>query len=345
MKRVYVLFVLIFGLVLGNYRELLNFVQQIKPYYNLKEIHPHEYHELIIPHSVVRRCMDKLYAAYMKRQAFNIIDFMDSIIEGSLGCLLPVLISSKSQGFEPWELEVFFNKSKKLNVEYSECLNLQLKERSPVDCIKQLFNVNLEGVGLEHANSAIYFLEGAKRLYPANKMPAVSTIFRMQDKKEYLEDFYRYLMDVFPRIANDRKTLLPEVVYVYTMFRYIYHSALFMGKIELSRKVFGSMQSLHKAGNLFTTSTLQTEYLLAPQAINVKDQVVPVDRIIALGVSQGQRLEKDIMRVFVVDGTMYVSFPHYYSNVVSSIIAKAKKLLQVTTLLCNNPMSFSIPTE
>ena len=341
MKKV---FILLFGLVFGNYRELLKFVQRIRLGPDEEdEIEHREFHEFTVLHPAVGKAMEKLYADYLKCHNFEIFMFMDRMIERSLGGLLPVKISSMSLRYQPIELEALFNGNMALYSEYRECLKGQLKGLSPLVCIKQLIDANLKGVKRQHAKAATFFLEIAKRIFPSNGMPAFSTPFRIKAEVTYLEDLYKYLCKIVPSMADDRRTLLPEVIYVIAMFRYIYHMASFMNKIDLSQTVFRGIKVLHDADCLFANPTIQAKFLPTPHAITVQDQVTYVYAIVLLGVSQSEMLEKDIMSVFITDGKMYVSFPHYFQDTASSIMTTAKEFLQSNNVLFENPTYLLIP--
>ena len=334
-------FVLLFSLVSGNFLELLQFVQRTRPFFCKHEIADYEYHELVIPHPEVRKVMDELYADYMKRNEFSLLEFMDRMVEASLGSLLPVCFISKPKEYEPRELMAFFNGNKPAQFQYSFCMKNQFRGLSPLNCLNQLINNELKGVHRQHAKYSTYFLDIAKRIAQSNRLPALSPAFRVHSEENYLEDLNKHLCNIVPRIVDDRKTMIPEVVYVLSMFRYIYHQALFLGKMDLSRAVFEAMKCLYDAGNQFSFSFFKEEPLPNPHAIKVEDRLVHVDMIVALGVSQRQGVENDVTRVFIKDGKMFVSFPDYFKNVVSSIIAKAKEFLQSNSSLSDNPTSIT----
>ena len=339
------LFFTLLGFAFGNYRDLLNFVQRARrPDSDVHaEIEPHEYHELIIPHSAVGKVMDKFFADYMNSHRFNPLVFIDRVVEDSLGGLVPVSILPCSQEFEFRDLKVFFDGSKALRLEYYECFKEQKKGGSPVNCFKKLINERLEGVSRQHARSAFFFLELTKRIAEPNRMTAFHPPFRIQVEKDYLKDLYKYLRGAVPHIANDRISYIPEVLYAYSMFRYIYHQALFLGKTKLAQAVFGSIKALQKMESIYNYSFLQTEYLPTPYRITVRNQIHYVDTVVALGVFQRQRLENEVMHIYFKESTMYVSFSQYYRNAaVSFIKATAKKFLLGDISLTSNPLSFPI---
>ena len=337
MKKI---FIVLLGLVFGNYRDLLKLVQRIRHNPDVYEIQHREYHELAIPNPVLRKLMDKRYAAYMNSHSFNMKSFQEFMIKNSLGCLMAVKYSSKSPQYKPIEFEALFNGSEELISEYLKCFGVQNNGVSTYDCIDKLIDDKLEGVHLEHAKLAIDYLDKSKRISQSHGIPTFSTI---QIEEQYLEELYIFAYNIFQGIADDRMTLIPEVVYVMSLFRYIYHMSSFMGKAELSSVVFNAMNVVINAANhIFTKSIFPETYLRTPHRVTFKNDVFLVDRIVPVGVSQRQRNKIEFMRVFFTDRSMCVSFPHHYQTLVSSLIADAKIYLLYSESLVANPMVIQI---
>ena len=327
------------GFVLGNFRELMEFVQRTRLPSAMYEVEPFEYLELTIPHSAVRQVVGNLYAVYMDKHTFSSVEHEKRMVADSLGSLVPISALSRSQEFEPRELMVFYNGSKAIKSGYIECFKMQKKGLCPIGCFKEVLYDSVEPVNRWHANSAIYFLVAAKRISQVNRLPAFSTPAQIPVDEDYCEGMYKYICDNVTRIANDRLTMLPEVIYVISLLRYVYHMALFLGRVELSKEVFGMMKVLQNSGNVFANSFVQAERLPTPHRILYKDKVMHVDSILTLGVPQQQRLEKDVMHIFFKDNNMYVSFPQYHNDALSSILAAAKQFLLTSIVFKENPMS------
>ena len=342
MKRL--LFLLV-GLVFGIYRELLEFVQRTRNSSNAhKEIQHHEYYELTIPHPAVGKVMDKLYADYIKSHYLNLVEYMDLMIEGSLGSLLPVPFCKPERYMES-ELSAFFIESDEVEIEYWRCLNGQSFGSPAYECINELIDRRLQGVNRQLAKSATYFLEMAKRIPPSSRVHAFSATFTIKEEEDYLEDLFKYLCESVPRIEEDRKSLMPEVFYALSMLRYFYNLSSFTKNRELSQPVFEMMKALLERHKVLFYSFTQEEHLPRSHAIKINNRIFRVDRIVALGVSQRERLEKDVMQLFIKDNEMYVSFPHYYKDAIASIIETAKKFLLGKSWLSANPTSLPIPDD
>ena len=336
-------FIILLGFALCNFRELLHFVQQTRRTdCDVHGIEPHEYHELTIPHYAVRKVVDKLFAGYLDRHKFSPFDFMDRMVEDSLGSLVPISVLSKSHTFAPRDFMAFFNESKEVKLKYNECFKIQKSGESLMGCFKVLFHDVYEGVNLKHASNALFSFITAKSIIQANRLPAFSSPVHIPLEDDYCEGMYNYLCENAPLIVNDRLVLLPEVIYAISMFRYVYHMALFLGKLELSKEVYGRMKVLLISGSVFINSFVQTEQLPTSHRIFFKDKVMLVDSILTLGVPQRQRLRNEVVQIFFKDNKMYVSFPQYCNAAQPSIVAAAKKFLLTNLILKKNPTSLPI---
>ena len=334
-------FLLLLGLVFGAYRELLGFVGRTRIIKGRYEIPHYEYYDLTIPHPAVGKVMDKLFSHYLETHNLNLLETMERKIKDSLGGLLPITYS-KTEPYREFELETFFNGSSELKSRYMVCIDCQRLGVVPFVCINKLIDDSLEGVKRQHAMSATYFLEIAKRIPRAIRMP---TKFRMKAEEDYEKDLFIHLCENVSKIANDRRTLLPQVIYALAMFRYYYNLASFRKIHVLSRAIYERMEKLETAESIFTSSSLQTVHLTTPHAIEINNEIYHVENIKALVVSQKKEVENDVMRMYIAERTLYVSFPQFYKDAVASIISAAKNFLLSTKSLSENPTSLPIPQE
>ena len=349
------LFILLFDIAFGIYPELLEFAQRVRLGHTRYQVQHHEYYELTIPHPSVGHVMEKLYAEYLENNNFNIFAFMSLLVEVSKGCLMQVNLGAPGangkQRFIARELGLFFDGRIDLRLKYLECLRGHGKGNRPYECIGKLIDHNLKGVHCQHAKSATYFLNLAKHIAQVNYLPVYSSLnfFVHQNEQHsdsgevYVERVHALISTNISRIADDRRTMLAEISYAVCMLRYLDGLAAFQGNLGLTRTIYKEMRSLEDVVVRFTNVVLHTEYLPTLYSIRVKDKMAHVHQIVAVGVHQKQRLEKDVMQVFIKDTAMTVSFPFYYQDRISSIIAAAKEYLQGKTEILTNPMSLHIP--